>query len=185
MTVAGLCENGRMKACTKCLVTQDESAFYRSNRWPNGRQQPCKRCKFQDRRERYYISCKCGKPMRETSALCRTCSNTGSNSPRWRGGKTTDAKGYVRIKSPGHPRARLYPGAAGNYVLEHILVMESVLGRHLAPGETIHHRNGVRSDNRPENLELWTTPQRPNIRASDAVAWAKEVLRRYEPEALK
>lgn len=77
---------------------------------------------------------------------------------------------------PHHPRAR------GGYVTEHTVVMEGMLGRYLLPGENVHHRNGQRGDNRPENLELWIVGQPAGQRVEDAVAWARELLDRYAPQ---
>lgn len=93
----------------------------------------------------------------------------------WKGGKTTHHAGYVMVRVPDHPRAQ----NNGGYVFEHILVMEDLLGRFLVPGETVHHRNGVKDDNRQQNLELWTRPQPSGIRAVDAVVHSLSTLLLY------
>lgn len=57
---------------------------------------------------------------------------------------------------------------------EHRVVMEGIIGRPLEPWENVHHRNGVRDDNRPANLELWVTPQPAGQRPSDLAAFVAE-----------
>ena len=122
-----------------------------------------------------YVPCECGLLKQKYAALCTLCvTRAGSANANWKGGRIVHKKGYVMVKSRDHPRA-----PKSGYVFEHVLVMETLLGRILLPGETVHHLNGVKDDNRPENLELWTRPQPSGIRVSDALAWAYEVLARY------
>ncbi len=72
----------------------------------------------------------------------------GEKSPKWKGGRHKSQFGYIHIYNPKHPFAN------GNYVFEHRLVMEKMLGRFLKPKEKVHHINGMRDDNRPKNLTL-------------------------------
>jgi hypothetical protein len=80
---------------------------------------------------------------------------------RWQDPK----KGYVYLTFDADRRTKIF---------EHRLVMAQVLGRPLHPFESPHHKNGIRSDNRPENLELWTKPQPAGQRPEDLAAWVVE-----------
>jgi hypothetical protein len=89
--------------------------------------------------------------------------------------RRVDELGYIHIKVPGHTEAR-----KSQWALEHRVVMSGHLGRKLLRHESVHHLNGVRNDNRLENLELWSSWQPPGQRVEDKVMWARAILDLYD-----
>lgn len=85
---------------------------------------------------------------------------------------------YVFLKLPSdHPLSEMTDtfGRVG----QHRIVMAQALGRPLFPSEDVHHKNGWKSDNRIENLELWTTDHPRGGRVVDKLAWAHEIIALY------
>ena len=80
----------------------------------------------------------------------------GNKAPGWKGG-IRKKRGYIFIYNPTHPQAD------GEYVLEHRLKMEEKLGRYLKSNELIHHINGIKDDNRIENLVLITRSEHSKL----------------------
>ena len=100
-----------------------------------------------------------------------------SDEYKQRVGRKMESNGYVLIRVPdGTPGA----GWKGQWMLEHRWVMQNHLGRPLTPEENVHHRNGDKRDNAIENLELWVSKHPPGQRVADLVAYAQEILERYE-----
>lgn len=81
----------------------------------------------------------------------------GENNPNWKGGKF-EKRGYEYVPAPNHPH-KTFQG----YVYRHRLVMEEKLGRYLRPDEEIHHIDGNKKNNHPDNLQLVTKSEHTKI----------------------
>lgn len=90
--------------------------------------------------------------------------------------------GYWYVAVPTEER---WLASGERKLAEHRLVMARHLGRPLATDEVVHHVNGRRTDNRIENLELWSTAHPKGQRVEDKVAFAIKLLRRYAPDRLR
>lgn len=93
----------------------------------------------------------------------------GAANPRFLGGRRKEGRGYILV----------YLGSEGGvtrYELEHRVVMEKALGRKLRKGETVHHKNGQRDDNRLDNLELWKSKHPGGQRVQDMLSFAVSIL---------
>lgn len=168
-----------LKTCGRCKQEKPVDEFYRDRAKPDGRRHMCRTCcaeKFQELKQKRGKQCDgCGVLVSPYRSRCQKCKQRGERSFRWRGGRSIDRKGYVVLSGyQDHPNARV-----GGSIPEHVLVMSQHLGRPLLPGETVHHKNGVRDDNRVQNLELWSTSQPSGQRVEDKIAWAREFLAQY------
>jgi hypothetical protein len=163
-----------MKKCKKCNIEYPITDFYKNGIYFKS---VCKKC---------YIDIEVGKGSRRGSTCadcdagiarrakrCKSCSiNNKRGTAKW----FKDKNGYITrtIKTNGIPLSQM----------QHRDIMEEILGRKLIGKETVHHKNGKRDDNRPENLELWNSNHPSGQRVDDLVKYAIEILKQYAPKCL-
>lgn len=138
-------------------------------------------------RKYWRVQCDCGitKEVRSAGLMIRNtrscgcltkevcAARIGPKHHNWKGGRYINKDGYVQKRNPG------------NYVPEHRVVMSALLGRPLRKGETVHHINGQKSDNKPRNLELWSANHPSGQRVEDKILWCIEFLHEYAPKRVK
>ncbi|MDY3972347.1 MAG: HNH endonuclease [Clostridia bacterium] len=78
------------------------------------------------------------------------------------GSKKKRSDGYICVYFPDHPCS-----TKDGYIMEHVLVMESLIGRHLTKDECVHHKNRIKSDNRKENLQLMTKSEHMSLHSKE------------------
>jgi len=96
-----------------------------------------------------------------------------------KGSGTLTKHGYRQIKVKDHPNS----WRTGT-MFEHVYVMSIHLKRALVKGETVHHKNGIRDDNRIENLELWSNSHPYGQRIEDKIEWCREFLNLYDYDVI-
>ena len=82
--------------------------------------------------------------------------------------------GAIRLRDDGYVWEKVIKNGTATWMPQHHKRMEEMLGRPLREGEMVHHKNGIRNDNRADNLELWTRAHPYGVRQQDLADWIKQ-----------
>lgn len=161
MSTASVVEERRCGSCKRLFI-------------PSSRHKCCPVCRTNHRKK---PCTDCGKLCNSRhTGLCVACNNKAR-------GRRDGTIEFETVRQDGDYLALAvpfdHPGGTKGWMLQHRYLMQKHLGRALLPGETVHHKNGLKTDNRLSNLELWVTHQPSGQRPEDLLEWADEIIRRY------
>jgi hypothetical protein len=177
-------EPQKIKKCATCKVEKNREDFWTNNDKAGGLHFECKLCgsdRLKNKPEEWKEKEKIRNRIRGRKKLGLSLDLSISykrsrDMDKWR----MIAHGYIVIGRPNHPNAR-----KSGVMFEHVFNMSEHLGRPLTKKEIVHHKNGLRYDNRIENLELWHVGHPRGQRVEDKIAWCKEFLNEYGYDVIK